>query len=188
MTKSNDLSTIQCLRSESNISSDSEMFDDCVENSVLTGLNIVYNHAEVLRRSQCMESVQSFYCNVADALCSDNNNDVNASSSNYMQCVEVRDQSCSAEWRISMNVFNVSLPDCGMFTDYTNSSTIPELICPDHYGTFCDSLCLPQCSQFSRFDDRFTSALKVCTISFFSFAIMGGVVSLIACFLTRKKM
>ena len=164
------------------------MFDDCVDNSSLTGLNIVYNQAELLRHTQCMESVQSFYCSVANASCSDNNNDVTASSSNYRQCVEVRDLSCSAEWRITINVFNVSLPDCGTFTDHNNSSTIPELICPDHYGTFCDSLCLPQCSQVSRFDDRFTSALKVCTISFFTFAIMGGVVSLIACFLTRKKM
>ena len=174
---SSNQSTIECQGSELNINS-----DDCVDNPSLMGLKIVYNHAELLRRTQCMESVQSFYCS---ASCSD---DVNASSSNYRQCVEVRDHSCSAEWRITINVFNVSLPDCGTFTDHNNSSTIPELICPDHYETFCDSLCLPQCSQFSRFDDRFTSALKVCTISFYTFAIAGGVVSLIACFLTRKKM
>ena len=183
---SRNLSTIQCPRSELNIVT--EMFDDCIDNSSLRGLNIVYNQAEILRRSECMESVQSLYCSVGNASCSYNNNTANASSSKYRECIQVRDQSCAAEWRISINVLNVSLPDCDSFTDYHDSTSIPDLICPDHYGVFCDSLCLPQCSQFSPFDDTLTTALSAFTITFYTFAIVGGVVSLVACILTRKKM
>lgn len=161
------------------------MFGNCT-NSILLALSVVYNAAVSFRNNVCIENMLSFSCKVAYELCGDNS----STSSLSEECVQVRDNSCAAEWRIAINILNVTLPSCSSFSDNADlvSSTIPQLMCPEQYGIFCDSMCLPLCSEFTTFDDRITAASRVWTIFFYTFAIIGGVITLIACFLTRKKM
>ena len=159
----------------------SKIFDDCNYNNSV--LNVVYNTAALFNNTRCMENISLFFNKVAYELCDDNNN----TSSLREQCMQVRDNSCAAEWRIAINILNVPLPNCDNFSKNT-SSTIPPLMCPDNYGIFCDSVCLPLCSEVSPLDDGITTATRVWTIFFYTFAIIGGVVTLIACFLNRKNM
>ena len=136
-----------------------------------------------LGNDQCSEAVLQFFCNAINAIDTDNYTLIN-------ECSKVRDDECAAEWRIAENFLNASLPDCGSFDTGANFTTAraPVLGCPDDFGVFCGSICQPLCDEISIFNDATTDAYKVLNITFHIMSLIGGVVTLLACCLRRKKM
>ena len=101
-----------------------------------------------------------------------------------------RDNECAAEWRMVESFLNIALIDCYSFNDIDNVtlSRAPTLQCPDDYGVFCGSICQPLCSEASLFNDAATTANKIFSIIFHSMAVISGIITLVACFIHRKKM
>ena len=143
-------------------------------------LQTVYNLSVVLENGQCGNTISQFYCNAID----DDTHDL------ITECLEVRDDTCAAEWRMVESFFDLTLPSCDGFYGVNNftSEKAQALNCPVDFGIFCGSLCQPLCAEFSLFSDAATVAYKVLKIMFHVMAIIAGVVTILACCVHRKKM
>ena len=105
-------------------------------------------------------------------------------------CLKIRDDICAAEWRLAEILFNASLPDCSSFDKDENFVTAraPTLSCPDDFGVYCGSLCQPLCGEISIYNDTATTVYEVLNIIFHSLSLIAGVVTLLACYLCKRKM
>ena len=152
-------------------------------------LQSVYYLSVVLESSQCTTDLLNFACSLVEL---EMNNSYNTDNDLTEKCFEARDNKCSVEWRIAEAFFNISLPDCEHFNENVNSTTskAPVLDCPDNFGVFCGSLCQPLCAEFSLsfFDAATITTSKAVHIILYFISIIGGVITLIACYFHREKM
>ena len=138
-----------------------------------------------LQNDQCSSSVLPFFCNASDSLCGEGDSvDLSA------ECEHIRDNDCVLEWRLLENFINISIPDCQSFTEDGNLtfSRAPQLTCPDQFDLFCDTFCLPVCSEFSLLSHDYEAVGKILQILFQGVGIVGGLITLITCILNRKTM
>ena len=140
----------------------------------------------VLRNKQCNNSALPFFCKAVFSICGNDSFFTNLTE----ECVTVRDNDCSVEWRVLENIFDISIPSCESFT--INKGLVfakaPPLKCPDQFNVFCSSVCLPVCEQYSQVSHGATVASTVLVIIFIIIGIIGGLITLIACICNREKM
>ena len=141
----------------------------------------------VLRNKQCNNTALPFFCDAMFLLCGDDNN---STVDLREECIKVRDDDCPIEWRVLENVFDATLPSCDSYT--TNRSITlekaPPLKCPSQFDVFCGSVCLPVCEKYSQISRDATIASNALIIMFIITGIIGGFITLIACFFNRDKM
>lgn len=121
------------------------------------------------------------------SLCSDDSYVVDLEE----ECVQVRDNNCTIEWRVLENIYGVSIPSCESFSvggTLTFDKAPPVNTCPDQFDLYCDSVCLPSCEDFSQFSDEATVVSYALIITFQLTGVISGVITLIGCLFNRKKM
>ena len=140
----------------------------------------------VLENEECIKAAIPFLCNATFLLCSDNSLVLDLKE----ECIQVRDDYCTTEWRVLENIFNAPIPSCDSFSVNANLTfaKAPPLTCPDQFDTFCDSVCLPSCKDFSQNSHAATVVSHVLTIIFEAVGLISGVITLIACLFNREKM
>ena len=142
----------------------------------------------VLQNEECNNAAIPFLCNATFSLCSDNRLSLGLDLKE--QCMQVRDDKCTIEWRVLENIFNVPIPSCDSFSvnGTLTFAKAPQLTCPDQFDAFCDSVCLPSCGEFSQNSYDATVASRVLTIIFEVIGLISGVITLLACLFNREKM
>ena len=125
----------------------------------------------------CSERVETLFC---DALmeCS------NESYVKYIVCQQVRQEYCTAEWRM-LEVHNQTdgLIDCEEYEE-----TAP-LNCSDQFDLANDgSLCLPLCGEFSQYSEEYTTPHVVLYAVSQFISIIGGITVIAISYKKRKKM
>ena len=161
---------------------------DCIDPTAgylrLLILQSVYELSVALENDKCSDAISKFYCNALNTV----NND--ASHDLITECLEVRDDTCAAEWRMVESFLDFTLPSCNNFYGSENftSEKAPALNCPPDFGVFCGSLCQPLCDEFSLFSEAATVAYKVLNIMFDVMAIIAGVITILACCMHKEKM
>jgi len=120
-------------------------------------------------------------------LCNGNSSSVDLTE----ECEEVRDNKCASEWRIVESFYNRSVPNCMSFREDGNItfSRAPKFPCPREFDHICGSTCLPVCGEYSVYmDSKLRSVLYNVIIIFGIIGLIGGIVTLIACYYNRHKM
>ena len=98
-------------------------------------------------------------------------------------CREIRQQYCTAEWRILELNGSEELINC---TDY--GETAP-LNCSDPFGLANNGLvCLPLCDKFSQFSKTFTDFYPFWLAIFSGLNVIGGIISLVVSVYKIKKL
>ena len=140
----------------------------------------------MLKNVECKEAAIPFLCNATFSLCGDSSLVVDLKE----ECIQVRDDNCTIEWRILENIYSVSIPSCDSLTANGNLTfaKAPPLTCPDQFDVFCDSLCLPSCGDFSQYSYDTVVASHIIYIVFEAIGLISGVITLIACFFSWRKM
>ena len=151
--------------------------------AVISALQVIYTIGVLSSDTRCIES---FSCETIHAVC---DSDTNLTSLS-VQCVELRDNNCPVEWRVAENFFNISVPDCNNINGIDNTTTIitPPLNCPDNYGVFCGSFCLPLCDEMSPFSGTVTVFFRVWASIFHVFSMISSTLVIVASLLNYRKM
>ena len=144
---------------------------------------ILYTH-EVLRtinlpssQQYCSEIVETLFC---DAL-------MECSNESYVKdivCQQVRQEYCTAEWRM-LEVHNQTdgLIDCEEYGE-----TAP-LNCGDQFDLANDaSICLPLCGEFSQYSEAYNTPRVVLSAVFLLINVIGGITVITISYRKRKKM
>jgi len=98
-------------------------------------------------------------------------------------CEEVRQQYCTAEWRMLELNKSEGLINC---SDY--GETAP-LNCSDQFGLANNgSVCLPLCKEFSQFTETFTTVFSTWLVVFNAVNVVGGIICLIVSVRRIKKL
>ena len=123
----------------------------------------------------CTERVETLFCN-ALMECS------NESCVKEIVCQQVRQEYCTAEWRM-LEAHNQTdqLVNC---IGYGQTATLD---CGDQFG-FNGSLCLPLCESFSQFSEDYTKLRYIFFPVCLMVNVIGGIVVLAFSFQKRKKM
>ena len=150
-------------------------YSSCVEDVIYTYESLKV--ASELTSSFCIRRTQHLFC-AALSYCDDNNEVYN------ILCTEVRQEHCTAEWRI-MEVNNRSeyLIDCDGFGETGKPNCVEQFDLADG-----DSVCLPLCKEFSQYDEMFTDANVALHAFVHLVNVLGGIVAFVACIVNRKKM
>jgi len=161
-------------------------YDNCdLTSTAILGLHSVYTLGTL--NLQCVTNdTLLFFCNAILQLC-------NKSSSIDLteECKEVRDNKCASEWRIVESFYNISVPDCISFREDGNLSysQAPILNCANEFDHICGSTCLPVCGEYSVFMNyKLRNALYIIIIVFGIIGLIGGIITLIACYFNRHKL
>lgn len=146
-------------------------------------LQPVYSSSVVIGNGQCGEAILQFFSTAINVTNGDNYTLIS-------DCLKIRDDICTAEWRITEVFFNVSLPDCSSFDKDGDFITgrAPTLSCSDDFGIFCDALCQPLCDDISIFNDTATIIYEVLNIILHSLSLTFGLITFLSCCLHKKKM
>ena len=149
---------------------------DCVD-------QILYTY-EALRtinlpssQQYCSERVETLFC---DAL-------MECSNESYVKdivCQQVRQEYCTAEWRM-LEVHNQTdgLIDCEEYEE-----TAP-LTCSDQFDVTSDgSVCLPLCGEFSQYTEAYGMLRIIILIFSLSIGIIGGIIIVAISLRKRNKM
>ena len=97
-------------------------------------------------------------------------------------CREVRQEYCTAEWRIS-EIDGNDLIDCDEYGETA------KLNCSDQFGLANNgSICLPQCSRYSQYSDEMTIVIRIVITVVNIVNAIGGFFVIIVSFWNRKKM
>ena len=158
--------------------------EDCINSSAITSLHTLYALGSAYSNDQCTVDALPFFCDAIHFLCSESE-----VSNLTSTCLTVRDNYCALEWRVEETFLNTPLPNCASFGINNNLTftKAPLPNCPDQFATFCDSICLPLCGEYSpygRGNSLYYIFLYMCGI----IGVIGGVVTLIACYYNRHKM
>ena len=149
---------------------------DCVD-------QILYTY-EALRtinlpssQQYCSERVETLFC---DALmkCS------NESYEKNIVCQQVRQEYCTAEWRM-LEVTNQTdeLIDCEEYEE-----TVP-LNCSDQFDlTNHGSICQPLCGEFSQFPETYTTFRNILYAICLFINVIGGMIVIAISYRKREKM
>ena len=161
---------------------------DCEFNtSALVGLHSVYGLG-LKTNSQCVTNTTlSFFCNATLLLCYGNSSSIHLAE----MCEEVRDNSCSSEWRIAENFYDQLVPDCISYGQDMNLTfqRAPNLPCPVHFDHFCNSICLPLCGEYSLLtqDSSSNFSIYLAVVAGVT-GLIGGIITLIICYYRRSKL
>ena len=149
---------------------------DCVD-------QILYTY-EALRtinlpssQQYCSERVETLFC---DAL-------MECSNESYVKdivCQQVRQEYCTAEWRM-LEVHNQTdgLIDCEEYEE-----TVP-LNCGDQFDLANDgSVCLPLCGEFSQYSEAYTTPRIVLYAVCRLISVIGGIIVIVVSVRKRNKM
>ena len=161
--------------------------NNCGNVSAMRAFQVVYVLGTLLENKQCSEgNALQFFCTVINTL-RGNNTSV---SSLTEECIQVRDDSCSSEWRIAENLFSISIPSCHSFKKGVNVtfSSAPIQACPDMFEVFCGSLCLPSCHEISLLRDGLNTPFRAWFTVVYVITLIGGVITIIASIIHREKM
>ena len=101
-------------------------------------------------------------------------------------CQQVRQEYCTAEWRM-LEVHNQTdgLINCG---EYNKTAS---LNCGDQFGLASDesaAVCLPLCEEFSQYSEAYTTPHLVLTATSSSLVVIGGIIVIAISFKKRKTM
>ena len=100
-----------------------------------------------------------------------------------IMCQEIRQQYCTAEWRVLELNESEELFDC---TEY--GETAP-LNCSDQFGLVNNgSSCLPLCGEFSQFSKSFTAFMPTWLAVFSGLNVIGGIICLTVSVYKIKKL
>ena len=149
---------------------------DCVD-------QILYTY-EALRtinlpssQQYCSERVETLFC---DAL-------MECSNESYVKdivCQQVRQEYCTAEWRM-LEVHNQT---DGLINCEEYEETVP-LNCSAQFDLTNDgSVCLPLCEEFSQYSEAYTTPHVVLLAICLFIGIIGGIIGIAISFKKRKKM
>ena len=99
-------------------------------------------------------------------------------------CQQVRQEYCTAEWRmLEVNDQTDGLIDCEEYEE-----TVP-LNCGDQFGLANNgSICLPLCEEFSQYSEAYTTPHIVLTATAYFLSIIGGIIVIAISFKKRKTM
>ena len=157
--------------------------DTIIQDSPCTE-DVIYTYeslkvASELTNPYCTTTTYLVFC-AALGFCSIGNDTVARS----ILCTEVRQNYCTAEWRI-MEVNNRSeyLIDCYGFVETGKPNCIEQFDLADG-----DSVCLPLCKEFSAYDEKFTDTIVALHAFVHLINVLGGIISFVACIVNRKKM
>ena len=107
----------------------------------------------------------------------------NTTCVNELMCNKVRQDYCTAEWRVLELNKSEDLIDCGRHGE-TNS-----LECNDQFGlTNNGSICLPLCKEFSQFSETFTAIFPIFLSVCYGINVIGGIIVLIIFVYKIKKL
>ena len=100
-----------------------------------------------------------------------------------VMCQEIRQQYCTAEWRVLELNESEGLIDC------INYGETAPLNCSDQFGlTKNGSVCLPLCAEFSQYSETFTTLFPIWLIIFSGLNVIGGIISLVISVYKIKKL
>jgi len=161
--------------------------NDCDLNSTeVVGIHSVYTLGTL--NLQCLTNdTLSFFCNATLLLCNGNSPLIDLTK----ECEKVRDNKCASEWRIAESFYNISIPDCMSFTEDGNLtySQAPRLPCHSEFDHICGSTCLPVCGEYSvLINYKLRNTLYIIVIAFGNVGLIGGIITLFACYFNRHKM
>ena len=156
--------------------------NNCSNISAIRALQLVYVLGTLFGNNYCVADALPFFCAAIDSLCVDNT----SLPSLHEECIQVRDNKCSSEWRVAENLFSTSLPNCSSFGTTVTFSSAPIQTCPDMFEVFCGSLCLPSCQRISLF--RMDVAYRVWFTILYVVNLIGAVITVIASIVYRQKM
>ena len=125
----------------------------------------------------CSERVEALFCDTLME-CS------NESYVKDMVCQQVRQEYCTAEWRM-LEVHNQTdeLIDCEEYEETVS------LNCGDQFGLASDgSVCLPLCGEFSQYSEAYTKPYLILSATSQLLSVIGGLTVLATSFRKRKKM
>ena len=159
---------------------------NCSDVPTLKAFQSVYTLGTLFENNRCSEDSLLFLCTAINSLCIDNS----SLPPLYEECIQVRDNKCSSEWRTAKNLFRISVPSCDSFKDDNNLtfSSAPIQTCPDAFGVFCDSLCLPLCQEITLFNDEIDLLYRIWFTTLYAINLIGGVITMIAIISYRQKM
>ena len=126
----------------------------------------------------CTERVEALFC---DALmkCS------NESCVKNIVCHQVRQEYCTAEWRLLEQVYNQTdqLIDC---EEYEETAPVN---CSHQFDLINDgTVCLPLCGEFSLYNEAYTTPHIVLSATASFLVVIGGIIVIFISFKRRKTM
>ena len=127
----------------------------------------------------CINSTYQSFCKALNHCSS--GQDVHARE---LLCTQVRQNNCSAEWRIlEVNNRSEELIDCQGFGETSQPN------CADQFDLANNnSICLPLCKEFSQYGPNFTEFIVALTAIAHLVNLVGGIIVIIACVLSKTKM
>ena len=139
---------------------------------------------------ECLAAVMPFLCQYVYPPCDGNGS---AQFITQEQCINIRDDVCEIEWRITMTTEHGNLlPVCEIFGNDNESSSINNelnmepLRCHYQFKEFC-GLCLPLCGTFSQYPDHVKLRERVVLILGAVLGLTGGFVLLITAVIKHFK-
>ena len=100
-----------------------------------------------------------------------------------IMCQEIRQQYCTAEWRLLEMTESEGLFDC---SEYGETAS---LNCSDQFDlTNNGSACLPLCGEFSQYSESFTAFLPTWLAIFSGLNVIGGIICLVVSVYKIKKL
>ena len=142
-------------------------------------LTVLYNALGLIGQvedSFCISMTQHLFCQAL-------NNCHNQSYVDDMVCQDVRQEYCTAEWRIVELLGGAGLTDCVAYGE------TERLTCSDQFGVDDTGLaCQPLCKEFSQYGESTTTAITLLTGIASAVNVIGGIVVLIVAYYRREKM
>ena len=128
---------------------------------------------------ECLAAVTPFLCQYVYPPCDGNGN---ARLITQEECIYIRDQVCTLEWKIVMGTqFRSYLPMC-------EEEKIPETVkCHHQFKEYC-GVCLPLCGKFSQYTDRVRISEDIVIICSSIIGAIGAVIMFTAAVIRRKEM
>ena len=161
------------------------------QDSKLTLLNNLYveqrNLIAILNISistkNCTNNPMFYYCTEVN-MCNEINNlhieSQNLFLSAAQDCNKLKDGMCEDRW----NETSSNLSNCSTY--YIQNESSP--VCPDQFGVFCNTLCLPLCNEFSQNENSVTYAIdSLIKLNFFIANLISCLVIVVSILMKRKK-
>ena len=139
---------------------------------LITVLNISFSY------KGCVNDSDFFRCSEINYIC-DENNSVFLPA--VEDCVKFDDNMCEYTWN-GINSNALLLNNCSTYYSYNQS--IP--VCPDQFGLFCETFCLPLCHEFSVNESSVTTAIDVMIEIASIFAILIGCFVIVASIFSKR--
>ena len=126
-----------------------------------------------------------FYCTEVN-MCNEIDYLRNESQSLFLpsaqDCIQFKNDTCEDKWKKLTDTF-LNLSDCSTYYIHNESTSM----CPDQFGIFCNTLCLPLCHEFSQNENSVTFAIDIIIkINFFIANLIGCLVIII--FILKKQL